>query len=525
MTPILQIRNLHVRFGDVHAVNGIDLDINAGESVGLVGESGSGKSVTALSLLRLLAPTRALYDHGEIIFGGKDILKMTRAELTYMRGNQIAMIFQEPMSALNPLHSVEKQIGEILEVHRIKSGDAMRAEIIRLLTRVGIETPETRLNAFPHELSGGQRQRVMIAMALANRPQLLIADEPTTALDVTIQKQILELLRDIQSEYNMALLLITHDLGMVRHMTRRVAVMHQGKIVEQASTADIFTKPTHPYTRALISATPKGTPVSISDDAPILVEANHMRVWFPIRHGVLRRVKNYIRAVDDISFSIRKGETLGIVGESGSGKTSVARAWLRLVASNGDLRFAGAALPHGGARLRRLRRDMQFVFQDPYGALSPRFSVREIIAEGLRVHEPHLSATARDVQVRTALADVEMDPDAAERYPHEFSGGQRQRIAIARALILRPQFVVFDEPTSALDRSVQMQIIALLRRLQVERQLTYMFISHDLATIRAMSHQILVMRHGITVEAGTTQAIFESPQTDYTRALLDAAFY
>ena len=524
---LLNVKNLSVGFvsdgQSSSAVNGVSFHIKHGETVGLVGESGSGKSVSALSILKLLPYPTAFHESGKIYFDDVDLMAQPDHELRSVRGNRISMIFQEPMSSLNPLHSIEKQISEIIELHQGLGRAAARAEALRLLTRVGIPNAEKRLKALPHELSGGQRQRVMIAMALANRPQLLIADEPTTALDVTVQKQILDLLKELQAETGMAVLLITHDLGVVRKMADRICVMQQGEIVESDTCETIFNAPQHPYTKKLIEAEPSGAPHS-ADGTHELVTAKDLRVWFPMKRGLLQRTYDHVKAVNDISFTINKGETLGIVGESGSGKTTLGRALLALQKAEGTAFIGGADILAADKKARRaLRRRMQIVFQDPYGALSPRMAVGEIITEGLRLHRPELTAAEIAAQLFNIMREVELDPDAAHRYPHEFSGGQRQRIAIARALILQPEFIVLDEPTSALDRSVQAQIIDMLRRLQKEKGLTYLFISHDLKVVRALSHKVMVMQDGVCVEAGTADAIFDTPREDYTKALLAAA--
>ena len=529
MTPLLAVRDLHVEFrtseSTVHAVRGVSFDINEKETVALVGESGSGKSVTALSILKLLPYPPAHHPAGSIRFKGEELLNADEKTLRQVRGNQISMIFQEPMSSLNPLHTVERQIGEILDVHRGMSGEAARARVLELLKQVGIRDPEARLGAYPHQLSGGQRQRVMIAMALANEPDLLIADEPTTALDVTVQAQILELLARLKSETGLAMLFITHDLAIVRRFADRVCVMTEAEIVEQGSTEEVFTSPKHPYTRHLLAAEPKGTPPARKPDAPVVMQGDDLKVWFPIRRGLLRRTVGYIKAVDGIDLAVREGQTLGVVGESGSGKTTLGLALLRLVSSQGRVVFLGRDIQ--GTRFREtrpLRGDMQIVFQDPYGSLSPRMVVNDIVAEGLRIHEPDLSAEERGARVVRALSEVGIDPASRFRYPHEFSGGQRQRIAIARAMVLEPRFVMLDEPTSALDMSVQAQVVDLLRELQARHNLSYRFISHDLKVVRALANDVIVMRDGKVVEAGTADAIFDKPQSDYTRALMAAAF-
>ncbi|QCO16331.1 ABC transporter ATP-binding protein [Azospirillum brasilense] len=524
---LLQVRNLHVEFrsggGAMHAVKGVSFDIAKGETLALVGESGSGKSVTALSILQLLPYPMARHPHGSIRFRGTELVGAEEKVLRDVRGDRIAMIFQEPMTSLNPLHSIERQINETLFLHKGLSRAAARKRTLELLRLVGLPNPEKRLNAYPHELSGGQRQRVMIAMALANEPDLLIADEPTTALDVTIQAQILELLKDLQRRFGMALLLITHDLGVVRKMADRVCVMNQGEIVEQAAVADIFARPQHPYTRKLLAAEPKGDPLTPPADAPEVMAADNLKVWFPIKKGLLRRTVDHVRAVDGVSVNVRQGHTVGVVGESGSGKTTLGLALLRLHASEGAIRFDGKDIQGWQAKkLRGLRREMQVVFQDPYGSLSPRLSVGQIIGEGLTIHGIG-SGAERDAMVAKALEEVGLDPSSRHRYPHEFSGGQRQRIAIARALVLKPKFVVLDEPTSALDMSVQAQIVDLLRDIQARNNLAYLFISHDLRVVRALSSHVIVMKDGKVVEQGPTRRIFEEPREDYTRALLAAA--
>ena len=529
-TPtLLRVENLHVGFTSdgrqTTAVDGVSFDVPEGKTLGLVGESGSGKSVSALSVLGLLPYPAAFHNSGRIMFDGDDIMGADTRVLQRLRGNDISMIFQEPMSSLNPLHDIEKQISEVIQLHRGLSRKAARDETCALLERVGIPDPESRLGALPHELSGGQRQRVMIAMALANRPRLLIADEPTTALDVTIQKQILDLLRDLQRENGMAILLITHDLGVVRKMANRICVMQQGQIVENDQSHAIFEKPAHAYTKKLIAAEPSGAPEPLKANPPEIVSGENVKVWFPIRQGLLRRTQTHVKAVNDISLTVRRGETLGIVGESGSGKTTLGRAMIGLQRAEGSITINGTNLSGASPAARRaMRKHMQIVFQDPYGALSPRLPVADIIGEGLAIHEPELTSAERIGRVRDILEDVELDPDIAGRYPHEFSGGQRQRIAIARALVLNPEFIILDEPTSALDRSVQAQIIELLRRLQAERGLTYLFISHDLKVVRALAHRVLVMQNGVAVELGPTQQIFEAPASPYTKTLIEAAF-
>ncbi len=527
--PLLQVENLAVDFQigkrTAHAVRGISFELHKGETLAIVGESGSGKSVSALSILQLLAYPPASHPSGSIKFEGQEMIGASKNTLRSIRGNRIAMIFQEPMTALNPLHTVYKQIGEVLRVHKGLSPERTRARVLELLHLVGIPDPETRLASYPHQMSGGQRQRVMIAMALANDPDLLIADEPTTAVDVTIQAQILELLEDLQQRLGMAMLLITHDLGIVRKVADRVAVMTQGEIVEQGPTEAIFESPQHAYTRHLLAAEPKGRPEPADPDAPIVIEGQDVKVWFPIKRGVLRRTVGHIKAVDGISLTVREGHTVGVVGESGSGKTTLGLGLIRLERAEGTLTFRGTDLrqPQGRA-LRALRKELQIVFQDPYGSLSPRLSIRQIIGEGLRVHQLADSPAEADRMIEAVLDEVGLESAMAERYPHEFSGGQRQRIAIARAMILKPRFVVLDEPTSALDMSVQAQIVELLRDLQQRHKLAYLFISHDLKVVRAMAHDLIVMKDGKVVEQGTADRVFDSPQQPYTRALLTAAF-
>lgn len=528
MNALLEVTDLRVGFrqdGQVtDAVKGVRFQLHAGKTLGLVGESGSGKSVSALSILRLLPYPSAFHDSGRITFNGDDILALDEDKLRAIRGARISMIFQEPMSSLNPLHNIEKQISEIIELHQGLSRPAAREETLRLLQRVGIPNAAERLSALPHQLSGGQRQRVMIAMALANKPDILIADEPTTALDVTIQKQILDLLLELQAETGMAILLITHDLGVVKKMADTVCVMQDGEIVESGDKQDIFAAPQHAYTKKLLAAEPSGRPHPLPDDAKDLVRAEAMRVWFPMKRGIMQRTYDHVKAVNDISFAIKRGETLGVVGESGSGKTTLGRALLGLQKADGAAYLQGQEILSADKAARRaLRKNMQIVFQDPFGSLSPRMAVGEIITEGLSLHEPQLSKTEIATRRDAIMREVELDPSMAARYPHEFSGGQRQRISIARALILQPQFLVLDEPTSALDRSVQAQIIDMLRRLQKDKGLTYLFISHDLKVVRALSHKLIVMRNGVAVEAGPCEQIFTAPQEDYTKNLLAAA--
>jgi microcin C transport system ATP-binding protein len=493
--------------------------------VALVGESGSGKSVTALSVMKLLPYPAAHHPTGEILFNGQNLLAMRENEIRRVRGNDITIVFQEPMTSLNPVHAIEKQIGEVLQLHQAMSASAARKRTLELLTEVGIPDPAGRLGSYPHQLSGGQRQRVMIAMALANEPDLLIADEPTTALDVTVQAQILKLLKETQQRLGMSMLFITHDLGIVRKVADRVCVMQRGKIVEAGDVERVFTAPEHPYTRALLAAEPKPDPAPPRPEAPLVVKTDDLKVWFPIRRGVLRKTVGHIKAVDGVSIDLRRGETLGVVGESGSGKTTLGLAILRLVSSQGPIVFLGK--PIQGLKfkeMRPVRRDMQIVFQDPYGSLSPRMSVGDIIAEGLQVHFPKMTENEREQKVIAALRDVGLDPETRSRYPHEFSGGQRQRIALARAAVLEPTFVVLDEPTSALDMLFQSQMVDLLRDLQKRRDLTYMFISHDLRVVAAMASRLVVMRNGKVVEEGAAADLFKNPKTDYTRALFAAAF-
>jgi microcin C transport system ATP-binding protein len=525
--PLLEIRDLTVSFRqggrEQIAVDHVSFDIKRGECLALVGESGSGKSVTALSVLRLLPPSAST--SGTIHFKGNDMLSLPESKMRGLRGNDISIIFQEPMTSLNPLHTIEKQIGEILALHDGPRGGAARDKTVDLLTRVGIPEPKSRLESYPHQLSGGQRQRVMIAMALANDPDLLIADEPTTALDVTVQAQILQLLADIRQRTGMSMLFITHDLGIVRRIADHVCVMNAGKIVERGPVERVFASPEHPYTRALLAAEPKPDPASPHPEAPMVMSSDQLKVWFPVKRGLLRRTVAHIKAVDGVSVDVRKGETLGVVGESGSGKTTLGLALLRLISSNGPIVFLGRDIQ--GLRfkqLRPIRRDMQIVFQDPFGSLSPRMSVVDIIGEGLEVHQPKLSADEREVRVVQALKDVGLDPETRFRYPHEFSGGQRQRISIARAIVLEPSFVVLDEPTSALDMIFQAQMVALLRNLQRQRDLTYMFISHDLRVVASLASRLIVMRQGKVVEEGPAAELFKNPRTDYTRALFQAAF-
>jgi microcin C transport system ATP-binding protein len=527
--PLLSVQDLSVAFRqtgkEVLAVDRISFEVRRGETVALVGESGSGKSVSALAVMKLLPYPAASHPSGRILFKGRDLIAADEAAMQKVRGDDITIVFQEPMTSLNPLHTVGQQVAETLILHKGMTEKAARQRTLELLAKVGIPNPEERLESFPHQLSGGQRQRVMIAMALANEPDLLIADEPTTALDVTVQAQILTLLKDLQSELGMAILFITHDLGIVRKLADRVCVMRHGRIVEQGPVATIFERPQHPYTIELMAAEP--TPMARPDkgEAEIVMEATDLKIWFPVRRGLLRRVVGHVKAVDGISIAVRQGHTLGIVGESGSGKTTLGLALLRLISSQGPIVFMGKIIQGLGFKaMRPNRRFMQVVFQDPYGSLSPRMSVGEIVAEGLLVHHPHLKDEERNRRVIAALRDVGLDPDTRHRYPHEFSGGQRQRIAIARAMVLEPTFVLLDEPTSALDRIVQAQIVDLLRELQARRNLTYLFISHDLKVVSALADDIIVMRHGKVVEAGPAERVFKTPENDYTKALFAAAF-
>jgi microcin C transport system ATP-binding protein len=526
MSALLEIENLTIDFhmdkSTIHAVRGISFEVEAGKTLALVGESGSGKSVSANAILRLLPPSAAV--SGSIRFKGQELLTMGERDLRTIRGNDISMIFQEPMSSLNPLHTVEQQVSEAITTHRGLRKAAARAETLRLLEIVGLPNAESRLDDYPHQLSGGQRQRVMIAMALANEPELLIADEPTTSLDVTVQAQILGLLQELQQRLGMAMLFITHDLGIVRHLADRVCVMTNGEIVERGHVADVFGNPKHSYTRHLLVAEPKGEPPEVDPDAPEIASTDNLRVWFPIKRGLLRRTVGHIKAVDDVTMSVRTGQTLGIVGESGSGKTTLGRAILRLLPSEGRIVFLGSELQkHGWSEMRPIRKDMQIVFQDPFGSLSPRMTIAEIVAEGLNVHFPALSEEDRERKVTRALIEVGLDPTMMHRYPHEFSGGQRQRIAIARALVLEPKLVVLDEPTSALDMSVQAQVVDLLRMLQTRHRLTYLFISHDLRVIKALANDLIVMKDGKVVEAGPAAEIFANPQSPYTQQLMSAA--
>ncbi|RWN96754.1 MAG: ABC transporter ATP-binding protein [Mesorhizobium sp.] len=527
--PLLSVQDLSVAFAQGGqqslAVDHISFDIAKGETVALVGESGSGKSVSALSVLKLLPYPSASHPSGKIVFQGADLLAMNEKQLRQVRGNKITMIFQEPMTSLNPLHTIEQQIVEILKLHQGMADRPAKERTLALLNEVGIRDPHKRLDAYPHQLSGGQRQRVMIAMALANEPELLIADEPTTALDVTVQAQILELLAGLKSRKGMSMLFITHDLGIVRKIADRVCVMTKGKIVETGPTKEIFANPQHAYTRHLLAAEPKGKPPAANADAKPVMTGKDIKVWFPIKQGFFRRTVDNVKAVDGIDVTVRAGQTLGVVGESGSGKTTLGLALARMISSTGTIQFNGRDINQLTFNaMRPLRRELQIVFQDPFGSLSPRMSIAEIIEEGLKIHEPKLSPDERDDKVAAVLKEVGLDPATRNRYPHEFSGGQRQRVAIARAMVLNPRFVMLDEPTSALDMSVQAQVVDLLRSLQAKHDLAYLFISHDLKVIRALANDVIVMRNGRIVEAGPSQQIFENPQTDYTRALISAAF-
>jgi microcin C transport system ATP-binding protein len=526
-TALLNIEDLRVDFRSsgrvVHAVRGIDLTVRRGEILALVGESGSGKSVTAHAILRLLPYPDASHPSGRIFVNGVDTLKTDTDTLRQIRGNTIGMIFQEPMSALNPLHTVGRQIREVLLQHNAMGGTAADQRVCELLELVGIDAAAKRMAAYPHQLSGGQRQRVMIAMALANEPELLIADEPTTALDVTVQAQILDLLKDLQAKFHMAVLLITHDFGVVRQIAEQVAVMYRGEIVERNPMREIFAKPAHAYTRDLMDADPRGEPVTLPAAVEEIVSTTDIKVWFPIKKGFMRRTVDHVKAVDGISLSIRKGAALGVVGESGSGKSTLGLAILRLVHSEGGIRFKGQSIDaYNKSRMRPLRRALQVVFQDPFGSLSPRMSIADIIGEGLAIHTA-TDAASRDAAIVEALTAVGLDPESRHRYPHEFSGGQRQRIAIARALALRPELLILDEPTSSLDRSVQFQVLTLLKEIQIRYGLTYLFISHDLKVVKSLCHDIIVMRRGRVVEAGSAATVFSAPAHAYTQELLAAA--
>ncbi|WP_250658340.1 ABC transporter ATP-binding protein [Alkalimarinus coralli] len=526
---LISVNNLHVSFSQngqtINAVKGVSLEIKKGETLAIVGESGSGKSVTALSILKLLPYPKAFHPSGEIIYQNRDLLKCDEKSMRSIRGDKISMIFQEPMTSFNPLHTIEKQISETLLLHKGLTGKKARDRVIELLTLVGIPSPESRLSSYPHQLSGGQKQRVMIAMALANEPELLIADEPTTALDVTVQKQVLELLKELQTKLGMAILLITHDLNVVKHYADRVIVMHLGKVVEKGETQALFESPKADYTRTLIDADPTGTPEPVADDSPVLLSTDDLNIWFPLKKNFFGKTTSYFKAANNISISVRKGETLGIVGESGSGKTTLGLSLVKLLQSNGSINFKDHPVhTYNQQQFRPLRREIQIVFQDPYGSLSPRMSVQQIIEEGLVIHQLG-DQDEREAKVIQALKDVELDPETRHRYPHEFSGGQRQRIAIARALVLQPELIILDEPTSALDRTVQSQVVELLRNIQQKYQISYLFISHDLAVVKALSHRVLVMKQGEVVEYGDCHQIFDNPDKVYTQSLIEASFY
>lgn len=525
MSALLEVKDLRVGFRQdgkiTEAVKGVSFSVERGETVALVGESGSGKSVSALSTVSLLGDSAEI--SGSVTYDGQQMIGADEAQLRKVRGNDISFIFQEPMTSLNPLHTIEKQLAESIALHQGLAGAAARARILELLEQVGIQDAESRIGSYPHQLSGGQRQRVMIAMALANEPDVLIADEPTTALDVTIQAQILDLLKELKDRLGMGLLFITHDLGIVRRIADRVCVMQQGEIVETGPARAIFDAPQHPYTVKLLSAEPSGTPAAVPDTAQVVAKTDNLKIWFPIQAGLLRRTVGHVKAVNDASLSVRAGETIGIVGESGSGKTTLALAVMRLIASEGQIVFMGQDVRKWSTReLRGLRKDMQIVFQDPYGSLSPRMTCAQIISEGLSIHRVDEDRDPRDL-VREVMVEVGLDPETMDRYPHEFSGGQRQRIAIARAMVLRPRLLVLDEPTSALDMTVQVQIVDLLRDLQAKYGLAYIFISHDLKVVRAMSHQVMVMKRGDVIETGDVDAVFDRPQHSYTQTLLQAA--
>lgn len=519
---LLSVENLSIAFGDTLVVKEISFDIQPGQTFALVGESGSGKSVSALSILKLLPYPFASHPQGKILFDNHDLLKSNDKEIRQVRGKRISMVFQEPMTSLNPLHTVEKQIREVFELH---SGMSSHSQILDLLKLVQLKDPEQKCQAYPHQLSGGERQRVMIAMALAGQPDLLIADEPTTALDVTTQAEILKLLKDLQKKFGMALLLITHDLGIVRKMAQKVAVMEKGVIVEAGAVKDIFIKPSHPYTQRLLSSEPQGTADPLPKESSVLMKVHNLSVHFPLKKGLFRRTTGYTKAVNEISLSLRHAETLGIVGESGSGKTTLALAILRLIASQGEISLEGHRLDKlSSTEIRPLRKKMQIVFQDPFSSLSPRMTIEEIIGEGLEVHFPEQETSGRAERIMAVLREVGLEESMKTRYPHEFSGGQRQRISIARALILKPKLLILDEPTSALDRAVQADILQLLKKLQKEHALSYLFISHDLKIVRAISHQVIVLKEGNVVESGACQEIFKNPQHPYTQRLLKAAF-
>jgi len=527
--PLLSVKDLSIAFSqggrEQTVIQNVSFDVEKGQTLALVGESGSGKSVSSNAIIQLLPKQTVRYKSGEVLFKGKDLLKASEHTLRGVRGNEIGMIFQEPMTSLNPLHTVERQITEVLQLHKGLSAKQCRARCIELLSLVGIPDPERRLNAYPHELSGGQKQRVMIAMALANEPEILIADEPTTALDVTVQKQVLELIAELQAKLGMSVILISHDLNVVRQYANHVVVMKSGKVVEQGKADELFHRPQHPYTKSLIESEPNGSPEPVPADAAQILSAKDMRIEFPIKHSFFGKVIQSFTAVNDVNFQVRQGETLGIVGESGSGKTTIGMALLKLVTSKGAVQFGGKRTDvMDQKQFRPLRREIQIVFQDPFGSLSPRMSIGQIIAEGLEIHNIGTPAE-REEMIISALKEVELDPEVRHRYPHEFSGGQRQRIAIARALILKPKLIILDEPTSALDRTIQIQVIELLRRLQKKYSIAYIFISHDLAVVRALSHRVLVIKHGQVLEENDCEALFSNPQHSYTKELLEAAFF
>jgi microcin C transport system ATP-binding protein len=521
-SPLLIVENLSAAFGSRQVLNHISFQIKAGETLAIIGESGSGKSVTALSLMRLLPYPLASHPSGRILFQGQDLMNLTERHMNQIRGKKIAMIFQEPMTSLNPLHTVEKQLKEAFLLH---TGDYRYAEMIELLTLVQLKNPIDKAASFPHQLSGGERQRVMIAMALAGQPDLLIADEPTTALDVTTQAEILALLKDLQKRFNMALLLITHDLSVARKMASNVVVMKDGNVVEYGAVESIFTNPTQKYTQHLLACEPTCDKRPLSPKALVLLKVDNLSIQFPIKTGLFRRVAGCVKAVDNVSFTLRQGETLGIVGESGSGKTSLAFAILRLLKCQGTIELAGVPIESLSAKeMRPLRKKIQIVFQDPFSSLSPRMTIEQIVGEGLTVHEPGLSAPEKLHRVLAALEEVGLEPALKDRYPHALSGGQRQRVAIARALILEPTLLILDEPTSALDRSIQADILNLLSALQNQRKISYIFISHDLKSVHAISHKVIVLQEGKVVEAGSCDGIFDKPQHPYTQRLLKAAF-
>ena len=526
--PLLKIEDLSVDFQGadrvIHAVKKVSLSIDRGETMALVGESGSGKSVTAHSILRLLPYPQASHPGGAIYFDNIETLGAPHNRIQSLRGNRIGMIFQEPMTAFNPLHNIERQINEVLILHKGFSESKASQRTAELLDLVGIKNAAQRMSSYPHELSGGQRQRAMIAMALANNPELLIADEPTTALDVTVQAQVIDLLKSLQRQFKMAILLITHDFSVVRKFSDRIAVMYEGEIVETGKSDDIFADPQHAYTNLLMKSDPGGEPGPVDSQADTIVKTDNLKVWFPIKKGVLKKTVDHVKAVDGITIRVRQGHSLGIVGESGSGKTTLGLAILRLIDSAGGIVFMSSAIDgYNQKQMRALRKEMQIVFQDPFGSLSPRMSIAKIIEEGLDIHKPEDKAKF-DQEIIKVLEEVDLDPDVRHRYPHEFSGGQRQRIAIARALVLKPKLVILDEPTSSLDRSVQFQVINLLRDLQLKYGLTYLFITHDLKIVKALCHEVIVMKSGVVVEAGPARNVFEAPQQDYTRTLLSAAF-